>query len=101
MPMALIMEVEKFVSLNLWSVCSARGFGIGIVFVCCWLRCSHVGGDAIDYILHTSTHTIRLPLIMIYTPFSRDFTIFTLDPAEWDDWLRSLFYVLHVHQHDL
>lgn len=77
--MALIKEVEKFVNLSPWSLYSAHG--LGIVFMCCWLRCSHAGGEAIDYILHTSTHSIHLPLIMIYTPFTRDLTIFRLDPA--------------------
>lgn len=81
MPMALIIEVVKFVSLSLWSLCSNHGFGIGLVFVCCWLRCSHEGGEAIDFILHTSMHSIHLRLIMIYTPFTRGFTIFRQDPA--------------------
>lgn len=81
MPMALITEVDKFVNLSLWSLRTHR-FGFRIVFVCCWLRCSQEGGEAIDYILHTSTHSILLPLIMIHTPFPRHVTVFRLDHAD-------------------
>lgn len=54
-PMESVMEIKKFVNLSLWAVCFTHGFGIGITLMCCQLRCSHEGREAIDYILHTSS----------------------------------------------